>query len=61
MTEEQVIAFMVDSVNKDNRELCDRAGMSKEEADSSIEQSQPSLNLLMTNLHSRMKESNLIA
>lgn len=61
MTEEQIIAFMVDSVNKDNRELCERAGMSKEEADSSIEQSQPSLNLLMTNLHSRMKESNLIA
>lgn len=61
MTEEQIIAFMVDSVNKDNRELCERAGMSQEEADSSIEQSQPSLNLLMTNLHSRMKESNLIA
>lgn len=61
MTEEQIIAFMVDSVNKDNHELCERAGMSKEEADSSIEQSQPSLNLLMTNLHSRMKESNLIA
>lgn len=61
MTEEQIIAFMVDSVNKDNRELCERGGMSKEETDSSIEQSQPSLNLLMANLYSRMKESNLIA
>jgi hypothetical protein len=61
MSEQEVVAFMVNSVNKDNRELCDRAGMSAEEANSQIEQSQPSLNLLMTNLYSRMKEESLIA
>jgi hypothetical protein len=61
MSEQEVVAFMVNSVNKDNRELCDRAGMSQEEADSQIEKSQPSLNLLMTNLYSRMKEESLLA
>ena len=65
MTEDQkkqeTIAFMVDSVNKDNRELCERAGMSKADADSQIEQSQSSLNLLMSNLYDRMKEGKLIA
>jgi hypothetical protein len=61
MNEQEVIAFMVNSVNKDNRELCERGGMSKEDADSQIEQSQPSLNLLMSNLYSRMKEEKIIA
>jgi len=61
MSEQEVVTFMVNSVNQDNRELCERGGMSLEETNSQIEQSQPSLHLLMTNLYSRMKAENLIA
>jgi len=65
MTEDQkkkeAILFMVESINKDNRELCERAGMSKEEAEASIEQSQPSLGLLMENLYDRLRGANLLA
>jgi hypothetical protein len=61
MNQQEVIAFMINSVNNDNRELCERAGMSKEEADSSIQMSQPSLGLLMSNLYDRMKEEGFIS
>ncbi len=31
MNQQEVIAFMINSVNNDNRELCERSGMSKED------------------------------
>jgi hypothetical protein len=61
MNQQEVIAFMINSVNNDNRELCERSGMSKEDAESSIQMSQPSLGLLMSNLYDRMKQEGFIA
>jgi hypothetical protein len=61
MSEQEVIDLMVKSVNDDNRELCDRMGMSKEETEESIEKSYATISMMMANLHSRMKEANLLA
>lgn len=61
MTEEQIVKFMLDSINQDNRDMCERAGMSPDEIDSSIEQSQPSLAYIVQNLYTKMKEEKIIA
>ena len=61
MNQQESIAFMINIVNNDNRELCERSGMSKEEAESSIQKSQPILGLLMSNLYDRMKQEGFLA
>jgi hypothetical protein len=61
MNKEEVVEFMLDSINTDNRDMCERNGMSKEETELSIEQSQHSLGYMLENLYDRMKEANIIA
>ena len=61
MTKEEIVKFMLDSINQDNRDMCERGGMAADEIDSSIAQSQPSLAYIVENLYTRMKEENLIA
>ena len=61
MNKEEVVEFMLDSINTDNRDMCERNGMSKEETELSIEQSQHSLRHMLENLYDRMKEANIIA
>ena len=60
MNEQEVIAFMLESLNKDNRDICTNNGMAPDEIEKSIEQSQGSLAFMMSNLYNRMKEKNLI-
>jgi hypothetical protein len=52
---------MVDSLNADNRAICQNNGMDPAEIEKSIEQSQQSLVFMMGNLYVKMKEKNLIA
>lgn len=61
MTEQEIVAFMVESLNADNRAICQNNGMAPEEIEKSIEQSQQSLVFMMGNLYVKMKEKNLIA
>ncbi len=61
MTEQEIVAFMVESLNADNRAICQNNGMAPEEIEKSIEQSQQSLVFMMGNLLTKMKEKNLIA
>ncbi len=61
MTKEEVMQIMLDSINSDNRELCARAGMSEEETDAQIEQSQPSLLFILNNVYEKLKEASVIA
>ena len=61
MNEQEAIAFMLESLNKDNRDICANNGMAPEEIEKSIEQSQGSLAFMMSNLYNIMKEKNLIA
>jgi hypothetical protein len=61
MNDQEIVAFMVESLNEDNRAICQNNGMAPEEIEKSIEQSQQSLVFMMGNLLTKMKEKNLIA
>jgi len=61
MTEQETIAFMVETINETNRLLCEQAGMDKAQIDQQIEQSLQSMNLIVSGLYAKMKEKNLIA
>lgn len=65
MTEEQkkteTVAFMLESLNEENRALCLQNGMAADEVERNIEQSQPSLNFILSNIYDKMKAANLVA
>jgi hypothetical protein len=61
MEKQNVISLMINSMNEDNKALCEQAGMSKEEAEQNITQSQPSLLMMMSNIYDKLKKENVIA
>lgn len=61
MTEEEIIAFMVESINDDNRAICENNRMDPAEIEKSIEQSQQALYFMSSNLYTKMKEKGIIA
>jgi hypothetical protein len=61
MTEQEVIAFMIKSINETNRLLAEQSGMSPEQTDQLIEQSKQGIGLITASLHAKMKEANLLA
>jgi hypothetical protein len=64
MTEEQkkteTVVLMLNSLNEDNRSLCLQNGMNPEDIERSIEQSQASLNFMLSNMYDKLKEANVI-
>lgn len=60
MNREEVISIIIESINTDNKELCLRSGMSEEQADSQIEQSQPSLQFMMENALNKLIDAGLV-
>jgi hypothetical protein len=61
MTKEQVIELMMESINSDNKIMGIQAGLDEAALDAQIEQSQPSLSFMMSNIYDKMKEGGLIA
>ena len=61
MTKDEVVNIMLNSINDDNRELCKNGGMSDADTDSQIAQSQPSLQLIVSNMYDRLKAGQIIA
>jgi hypothetical protein len=61
MNKEQAVELMLNSINEDNRDLCLKSGMSEADAESQIAQSQPTLNLILSNMYDKMKDAGLIA
>lgn len=61
MTKEDTMNLMLKSINDDNRDLCEKNGMSKEDADAQISQSQPALQHIIANMYDRMKDAGLLA
>jgi hypothetical protein len=65
MSEEQkkteTVAIMLDSLNEDNRNICLQNGMNPEDVERNIEQSQASLNFMLSNVYDKLKEANIIA
>lgn len=60
MNKEEAISIIIESINSDNKELCLRNGMSEEQADSQIEQSQPSLHYMMENALNKLVDAGLV-
>lgn len=61
MTKNEALEFMLKSINDDNRELCEKGGMSEADIESQISQSQPSLQLILSNMYDRLKDASIIA
>ena len=61
MNKEDVIKIMLDSTNEDNRNLCAQGGMSQEDTDKQIEQSQPSLIFILGNVYDKLKDAGVLA
>jgi hypothetical protein len=60
MNKEDVITIMMESINADNKEFCIKSGMSEEEANKNIEQSQMSLAFIMSNIYDKLVETQVI-
>ena len=61
MTREEALELMLNSINEDNREFCKMASIPDEEAESQIAQSQPTLQVIVSNMYDRMKAASIIA
>ncbi len=61
MTKDEALELMLKSINDDNRDMCEKAGMTPEDTESQISQSQPALGLIVSNMYDRMKVAGLIA
>lgn len=61
MKKEDIIDLMLESINSDNRDICRNSGMSDEEANTQIDQSQPALIFMVSNIYQKLKESGVIA
>lgn len=61
MTKEEAVTIMLNSINEDNRAMGLQAGISSEEMENQIAQSQPSLGFMMSNIYDRLKEGGIIA
>ena len=60
MNKDDAIKIMMESINADNREFCLMSGMSEEEADKNIEQSQMSLGVIINNIYDKLVEVKVI-
>ena len=60
MTKEEVIKFMIESINADNREICRRGNMPEDQMEKSIKESAPAIELMVGNLYNKLKEKNLL-
>jgi hypothetical protein len=60
MTKEEVLKLMLDSMEQDNRQMCERSGMALEEAEKFIEQSRPSIEYMLDNIYTKMSEQGIL-
>jgi hypothetical protein len=61
MNKEEIIDLMLESINSDNRDICRNSGMSDEETNTQIDQSQPALIFMVSNMYQKLKDSGVIA
>ena len=60
MTRDEVMKFMLESINNDNREICRRGFMPEDQIEKSIQESAPALEIMVGNLYDKLKEKNLL-
>jgi adenine-specific DNA methylase len=61
MTKEDALNIMLESINSDNLALGLQQGLSEEDMRHQIEQSQQSLNFMMSNIYDKLKDAGCIA
>jgi len=61
MTKDEVLKIMIDSINEDNRQMCQHAGMSDDDTEKQIEQSQPSLVFIFGNIYDKLNQAGVLA
>lgn len=61
MNETEAIDFIFTAFVAENKELAMRAGMSEEDFDAQMAQSEQSLRYIFGNVYTKMKEANLLA
>lgn len=61
MNEQEVINFMVETINETNRLLCEQAGMDLDAIAKQIEQSRSSMTMICAALYQKMKDAKLLA
>jgi len=61
MTKEEAVTLMLDSINADNLALGLQAGLDEEALKAQIEQSQPSLGFMMSNIYDKLQSGGVIA
>lgn len=61
MNKEEVVKLMLTSINEDNRAICQQGGMPEDEINKQIEQSQPALHLILSNMYDKMKAAGVIS
>lgn len=61
MTKEEAVSIMLESINADNLALGLQAGLNEADLKAQIEQSQQSLNFMMSNIYDKLKDSGAIA
>lgn len=60
MDKSKIVAEMLESFNNDNRLMAKQVGMSDEEIESNIQQSQQTLEFLLSNAFEKVKEKGLL-
>jgi antitoxin component of RelBE/YafQ-DinJ toxin-antitoxin module len=61
MTKEEAVNIMLETINSNNLTLGVQAGLDEKALRSQIEQSQQSLNFMLSNVYDKLKESGVIA
>lgn len=60
MTKDEILQFMLESINEDNRQICKRGMMPDDQIEKSIKESEPALMVIVGSLYNKMKEKNLL-
>ena len=61
MTKEEAVKIMLDSINEDNLKFGIQGGLREEDIKMQIEQSQPSLGFMMSNIYDKLQLGGVIA
>ena len=60
MNREEIVKMMLESINSDNRQYCLDMGMSEEDTEKQIAQSQMTLGAMMENIYDKMLDKQLL-
>lgn len=60
MNKQEILQVMQEAFDKANKELCIQSGMSESDADESIEKSNVTIAILLTEVLNKLEEKNLL-